>query len=65
MAVFGPGDSLQVAGSEPGGRFLLLPGAPIGKPVAWHGPFLMNTEEMLRSANEDYRRGQMGIIDCA
>ena len=50
MAVFGPGDSLQVAGS---------------KPVAWPGPFVMNTEEMLRSANDDYRRGQMGIIDRA
>ena len=34
MAVFGPGDSLQVAGSEPGGRFLLLAGAYIGEPVA-------------------------------
>ena len=65
MAVFGPGDSLQVAGSAPGGRFLLLAGAPIGEPVAWHGPFVMNTEEELRSAIDDYRRGRMGIIDRA
>ena len=65
MAVFGPGDSRQVAGSAPGGRFLLLAGAPIGEPVAWHGPFVMNTEEELRSAIDDYRRGRMGIIDRA
>jgi len=34
MAVFGPGDSLKIAGSATGGRFLLLAGAPIGEPVA-------------------------------
>lgn len=65
MAVFGPGDSLHVAGSTPDGRFLLLAGASIGEPVAWHGPFVMNTEGELRSAIDDYRRGRMGIIDRA
>ncbi|MEC8199550.1 MAG: pirin-like C-terminal cupin domain-containing protein, partial [Pseudomonadota bacterium] len=33
--------------------------------VAWHGPFVMNMEEDLRSAVGDYRRGRMGIIDRA
>ena len=65
MAVFGPGDSLQVAGCATGRCFLLLAGAPIGEPVAWHGPFVMNMEEELRSAIDDYRRARMGIIDRA
>jgi len=65
MAVFGAGDSLRITGTETGGRFLLLAGEPIGEPVAWHGPFVMNTEEELRSAIDDYRRGRMGVIDRA
>lgn len=53
MAVFRPGDSLQIAGSAPGGRFLILADAPIGEPIAWHVPFVIYTEEELRSAIYD------------
>ena len=65
MAVFGPGDSRHIAGSASGGRFLILADAPIGEPIAWHGPFVMYTEEEFRSAIYDYRRGRMDIIDRA
>ena len=41
-------------------RLLVLTGAPIGEPVAGHGPFVMNTQEEIRQAIEDYRSGRMG-----
>ena len=38
-------------------RFLLVSGRPIGEPVAWYGPIVMNTQEELRTAFEEYRQG--------
>ncbi|MCX5898200.1 MAG: pirin family protein [Proteobacteria bacterium] len=38
-------------------RFLLLSGKPLGEPVAWEGPIVMNTQEELRIAFEEYREG--------
>ena len=41
---------------------LLLAGAPIGEPVARHGPFVMNTGSEIIEAIQDYRAGRMGRI---
>jgi redox-sensitive bicupin YhaK (pirin superfamily) len=38
-------------------RFLLVSGQPIGEPVAWYGPIVMNTQEELRIAFEEYEKG--------
>ena len=38
-------------------RFLLISGKPIGEPVAWYGPIVMNTNEELRIAFEEYNNG--------
>ncbi len=38
-------------------RFLLISGKPIGEPIAWQGPIVMNTQEELRTAFMQYRQG--------
>jgi quercetin 2,3-dioxygenase len=41
---------------------LLIGGMPLNEPVARYGPFVMNTEEEIRQAIQDYRLGRMGTI---
>jgi redox-sensitive bicupin YhaK (pirin superfamily) len=38
-------------------RFLLLSGRPLGEPIAWRGPIVMNTQEELDTAFREYQRG--------
>ena len=51
LAVFGPGDAITVAAATAPGEpqpeldVLILGGRPIREPVAWMGPFVMNTRE--------------------
>jgi len=42
---------------------LVLNGEPIDEPIAWMGPFVMNTREEVLQAAEDYRAGKMGHLD--
>ena len=57
LVVFEDGDSLEISAGENGVRFLLVSGKPIGEPVAWHGPIVMNTQEELRIAFDEYQQG--------
>ncbi len=54
---FGTGDEITVQAGEQGLRFLLISGAPLQEPVAWHGPIVMNTRDELRQAMADLRNG--------
>ncbi|NNK78806.1 MAG: pirin family protein [Litoreibacter sp.] len=54
---FGTGDEVTVQAGPRGIRFLLISGAPIEEPVAWHGPIVMNTQEELMQAMRDLRNG--------
>ena len=54
---FGTGDEVTVQAGEEGVRFLLISGAPIQEPVAWHGPIVMNTQDELRRAMTELRNG--------
>ena len=54
---FGSGDEVRVQSGTEGMRFLLISGAPIAEPVAWHGPIVMNTQDELMQAVRDLRNG--------
>jgi redox-sensitive bicupin YhaK (pirin superfamily) len=54
---FGTGDEVIVQAGPEGVRFLLISGAPIEEPVAWHGPIVMNTRAELEKAFADLRNG--------
>ncbi|MDD5760071.1 MAG: pirin family protein [Desulfobulbaceae bacterium] len=51
------GDTIQVATSDQPLRFLFVAGKPLDEPVAWRGPIVMNTQEELALAFEEYRNG--------
>jgi len=57
LALFTDGASVHaVAGGVPF-RFLLVSGKPLGEPVAWSGPIVMNTREELAAAFREYQEG--------
>jgi quercetin 2,3-dioxygenase len=53
----GDGDVVTAEATAEGGRFLLLSGIPLGEPVAWGGPIVMNSEREVMEAFEEYRSG--------
>lgn len=58
LVKFGTGDEIEVQAGPQGIRFLLIAGAPIQEPVAWHGPIAMNTHEELNQAFDDLRNNR-------
>ena len=57
MVLFGSGDEVVFEAGDEGMRFLLVSGAPIREPIAWHGPIVMNTREELMQAMRDLNTG--------
>jgi redox-sensitive bicupin YhaK (pirin superfamily) len=57
LNLYGQGDHVRLAAGKSDLRVLLMAGKPIGEPVAWYGPIVMNTEEELKTAFEEYRNG--------
>ncbi len=57
LVIYREGDEILISTAEEKVRFLLVSGKPIREPVAWRGPIVMNTEEELRIAFEEYRNG--------
>jgi quercetin 2,3-dioxygenase len=55
VCLYSDGEQISVTTAEGPVRFLLISGKPIGEPVAWRGPIVMNTQEELKTAFEEYR----------
>jgi len=68
LAVLGPGTTITVDASSlqesrsPNVDIIVLGGRPIREPVAWMGPFVMNTREEIMQAIADYQAGRLGTI---
>jgi len=55
VVLYADGDFVEIYTKDKQVRFLLISGKPIGEPVAWNGPIVMNTENELRIAFQEYR----------
>lgn len=55
-------DELVVVSETPGVHFVLFAGKPINEPVFARGPFVMDSEEGLMQAFQDFRRGEKYFI---
>lgn len=64
LALLKRGDTLALGGGD-GGQALLIGGRPLSEPVAWGGPFVMNTKTEVYEAFADYQAGRMGQIPPA
>jgi len=54
----GAGDTVRIEAGAGPARALMIAGRPLGEPVAWHGPFVMNTKAEIAQAIEDYQAGR-------
>lgn len=48
------GDTVMARAGHEGMRFLLIGGEPLREPIAWRGPIVMNTDEELKLAFQEY-----------
>ena len=68
LAVFGEGNTVTVSAAtvqesrSPNLDVIVLGGRPIREPVAWMGPFVMNTRDEVMQAVVDYQAGRLGSI---
>lgn len=58
IAALGDGERVEVTAGAQGARVLLLAGRPLNEPVAWGGPFVMNTREEVMQAFRDFEEGR-------
>jgi hypothetical protein len=68
LTVFGDGDAIVIRAAQqqesrsPNLELFILGGQPIKEPVAWMGPFVMNTKREVLRAFEDFQKGLLGSI---
>ena len=52
-------DGVQLQAGAEGARFILVAGRPLKEPIAQYGPFVMNTQQELIQAVDDFRAGRL------
>jgi hypothetical protein len=68
LTVFAEGDCIVIRAANqqetrsPNLELFILGGQPIKEPVAWMGPFVMNTKSEVLQAFEDFQKGLLGSI---
>jgi redox-sensitive bicupin YhaK (pirin superfamily) len=63
LAYFNRAGSEVVLTANEASHFLVLSGTPIQEPIAHYGPFVMNTQEEIMTAIEEFRQGKFGMLD--
>jgi redox-sensitive bicupin YhaK (pirin superfamily) len=68
LVTYRDGDVIVIAADlnqesrSPAMDVLILGGLPIKEPVAWMGPFVMNTKTEVLKAFDDFQKGVLGIV---
>ncbi len=57
LGVLGAGDRVRFSANEKA-RAILVAGRPLNEPIARYGPFVMNTQDQIRQAVDDYQAGR-------
>jgi redox-sensitive bicupin YhaK (pirin superfamily) len=57
LILYDNGDEVIISTEDTQVRFLFISGKPIKEPVAWYGPIVMNTQDELRVAFQEYQNG--------
>ncbi|OHD19740.1 MAG: hypothetical protein A2Y38_15105 [Spirochaetes bacterium GWB1_59_5] len=55
--LLGDGDEAQLIAGAEGARFIIVHAPPLGEPIAWGGPIVMNTREELNLAFKELDEG--------
>jgi redox-sensitive bicupin YhaK (pirin superfamily) len=53
------GDGVRLRAGDDGARAIVIAGQPLNEPIAQYGPFVMNSNEEIFQAVEDYRAGRL------
>ncbi len=57
LVLYSEGAQVTVTTDKHPVRFLLVSGKPLRESIAWYGPIVMNTQEELRRAFQEYQDG--------